>query len=154
MTDRDCRTVSGNSSSDRPFESASPAVAVYVSASVLEKSDHGLAAMVAGDVGVQVLPDAFDAVGIGAVGREEVQHDSPVESGQDLARATRGMDAVVIDDHVDAMSASVAAREQPEQLAEQGGVLSIGTRGVQPAGPYVERASQVELLILERARVN
>src|SRR5579883_1683590 len=124
MTDRDPRTTSGGSLADGPAEGAPPTVAVEVEAGAVEQVHHGLAAMVAGDVGVQVLPDALDAVRVGAVGRQEVQDDAATERGEDVARAVRGVDAVVVEHEMDATGTPVAARQQPEQLAEQRDVLA------------------------------
>src|SRR5258708_25987861 len=89
MTYRDSRTSSGRRAGDRAFECASPAVAVEVSTGGVEQAHHGLAAMVARDVGVQILPDALDAVRVGAIGRQEVENDSAAERGEDLAGAMR-----------------------------------------------------------------
>jgi hypothetical protein len=62
-------------------------------ASVVSLTDRSSTAMTApgrwtgepDDVGVQVLPDALDAVGVGAVGRQEVQDDAAAEGGECLA---------------------------------------------------------------------
>ena len=55
-------------------------VGVEVVAGVVEEAVQGLATVVAGDVGVEVEPDALDAVMIGAVWRKEVQYDAPVHA--------------------------------------------------------------------------
>jgi len=53
----------------------SPSVALKISPCVGEQVVDRLATVVARDVGVKVLPDALDAICIGAVRREEVQHE-------------------------------------------------------------------------------
>src|ERR1700758_393539 len=119
MTDRDPRTISRGTSGNGSGEGALPAVVVDVEASLVEELHHRLAAMVARDVGVQVLPDALDAIVVGAVRRQEVEHDSLAESGQDLDGALGGMDAIVVHDEMDAASTPVPTSEQPEQLTEE-----------------------------------
>src|SRR5271165_2980298 len=97
MTDRDSRTNSGGAS-DGALESPAPSVRIQVATGIVEQPHHGLAAMIAGDVRMQVLPDALDAVGVGAVGWEEVEYYASPKSGEGLACASRLMDAVVVDD--------------------------------------------------------
>ncbi len=80
---------------------APPDVALEVVAGPAEQGLHGLAAVVAGDVGVEVLPDALDAVRVGAVGRQEVQDDAAAELFESALRDAGGVDAVVVDDEVD-----------------------------------------------------
>src|SRR6516165_7867978 len=113
MTDRDSRTGSSGAANDGPLEGTSPSVPVEVAARIVEQAHHGLAAMIAGDVRVPILPDALDAVRVRAVGRQEMEHDAATESGEDLAGASRLVDAIVVDDQVDAFGASVPARNQP-----------------------------------------
>src|ERR1700678_3695474 len=150
MTDRDPRPGSSGPPGDGALEGTSPTVRVDVPSYLAEQARHRLAAMVAGDVRMQVLPDAFDAVGVGAVGRQEVQHDTTAEGVEDLAGASRGVHAVVVEDKMDTPCAPVAAGEQPEQLAEERDVLVGGAGGVQAPGAHVERPGEVELLVLSR----
>src|SRR5260370_2329557 len=150
MSDRDSRTESWGRLDGGLGDGTLPSVAIETATGVVEESAEGETAMVACDVGVQVLADALDAVGVGAVGRQEVQDDAATEAGEGLARETGLVDAVVVEDEVDAARASIATGEQPEQLAEERGVLAVGPRGVQAPGTHVERAGQVELLILAR----
>src|SRR6201999_3863316 len=110
---------------------------------------HGLAAVVAGDVGVKVLPDALDTVRVGAVGWQEVQDDPAAELFEGALRRAGGVDAVVVDDEVDALDlGSVVLGELPQQLAEERGALVSEARRVERAGADVERAGEVELLVL------
>src|ERR1700721_4010935 len=127
-----------------------PDVRVDVVPSVVEELVHGLAAVVARDIGVEVLPDALDPVGIRTVGRQEVEHDSSAEGLEGPVRLVRRVDAVVVHDEVHAASTAVAAGEEPEQLTEERSVLRRGTGRVKPAGANVEGAGEVELLILAR----
>ena len=76
MTDRDSRTISGSRLADGSPEGALPLIAVEVLTGAIEELRHSLAAVVAGDVGVQVLPDPLDLVVVGAIGRQEVQPDA------------------------------------------------------------------------------
>src|SRR5579872_5761500 len=150
MTDRDSRTSSGGSASDGSLEGATPTVAVEVSAGGVEQVHQGLAAMIAGDVGMQVLPNALDAVRVRAIGRQEMEYDAATESGEGLAGSSRLVDAVVVDDQVDAVGVSVPARDQPEQLTEQRCILAGRAGRVQVPGAHVEGSGQVELLVVAR----
>jgi len=130
ISDRDSRTESCSPRDGAFGDRALPSVGVEVLAGVVEEAVQGLATVVAGDIGVEVLPDALDAVGIWAVGRQEVQDDAATEGGEGLAREPGLVDAIVVDDEVHTARASVAAGEQPEQLAEERGVLAGGAGGV------------------------
>ena len=96
MTGHDSGTTSCRSTGNRGGpRDAAPDVAIEVRASVAEQVLHTPAAVVAGDVGVDVLPDALDAVGIGALGRQEVEEDAVVELLEDATGRVRRVDGVV-----------------------------------------------------------
>ena len=82
--------------------------------------------MIARHVGVEILPDTLDAIGIGAVGRQEMQNDAAAESLQGPLGQESRVNPVVVDDEVDAAGAAVAAGQESEQLAEERGVLARG----------------------------
>ncbi len=84
MTDRDSRTSSGCTSCNGTFESAAPAVSVEVAAGGVEQAHNDLAAMIARDVRVQVLPDALDAVRVWAVRGQEMEHDAAPRAARTL----------------------------------------------------------------------
>ena len=56
-----------------------PSICLEVSPAVGEQLLHRATAMIARDVGVEVLPDALDAVRVGAVRREEMQDHAAIE---------------------------------------------------------------------------
>src|SRR5258708_15371121 len=147
MTDRDPRPPQGGPLADRSGDRAAPVVAVEISTCVVEQSSHGLGAVVTSHVGVQVLPDALDTVGVGAVGRQEVQHDATAESGESFAGAASLVDAVVVDDEVDAACASIVAGQQPEQLAQDRALLAFPPPRVPPALPHPDPPPQAPLLV-------
>jgi hypothetical protein len=79
MTDRDSATTSSSAlEQGGNAGGATPYVGDEVAASIGEELVHGLAAMVASDVGVQVEPNTLDAVGVGTIGGQEVQDDTVV----------------------------------------------------------------------------
>src|SRR5271170_5607371 len=135
MTDRDPRTGSGGGAKYcAGAGGAPPEIGFKIPAGVGEELLHRLAAVVAGDVGMEVLPDALDAIGIGTVRREEVQNDPAAERVENATSRVRRVDAVVVDDEVDSADAApIAGSEEPQQLAEEGGVLAGGPRGVELA---------------------
>ena len=62
---------------------------------------HRPAAVVARDVGMQVLPDALDAIVIGAVRGQELEHHAVLYGGHCQLHLEAAVDAVVVEDHVD-----------------------------------------------------
>ncbi len=102
-----------------------PEVPEQVLAGFGEQRAHGATAVVAGDVGMQVLPGALDAVGVGAIGRKEVQEDAPTELFERTLGQPGGMNAVVVDDQVDALGAGVGLGQRPQRIAEKSSVFSF-----------------------------
>src|SRR5260370_36599980 len=117
MSDRDSRRESCGRFDGGLGDGTLPSVAIEKATGVVEESAEGQTAMVACDVGVQVLPDALDAVGVGAVGRQEVQDDAATEAGEGLGRETGLVDAVVVEEAGDAARAALGAGWRPEHLA-------------------------------------
>src|SRR5262249_14283123 len=127
---------------------AAPDVTVEVFPGVVEQALHGLASVVARDVGVKVLPYALDAVRVGTVRGQEVQDDAALERFEYTLRRARRVDTVVVEDEVDATyTGPIALVQHPQEVAEQRGALPCCTRRVQGPGANVERACQVELLV-------
>jgi len=149
MTEHDSRTTSGYPLNHRPGTcDATPDVGFEIGAGIVKQSSQGLAAVVAGHVGVEVLPNSLDAIRIRAVGREEVKDNSAAESLKLAARGVRGMDAVVVNDEVHTLGLRVALGQEGQQAAEQRRSFSRLARRVQGPRPNVKRAGQVELLVL------
>src|SRR5580704_11840660 len=147
MTERDSRTRSC-SPRNRSRESAAPHISVEVTSGIVEEVFDGLASMISGHIGMQVLPYALDTVEVGAVWRQEVKDDATAERLESVAGAASAVDAIVVHDQVHPACASIAAREQPEQLTEEHGVLAGCAGRVQLTRAHIERSGQVELLIL------
>src|SRR5512132_1506318 len=128
MTGHDSETTSCHPTENRGEpRHAAPDVALKVLAGVAEQGLHGRAAVVAGDVRVEVLPDALDGVGVGTVGRKEVEDDAAAELREDTARRVGRVDAVGVDEEVDSLHPRVvAAGEESQEIAEQRGGLSRG----------------------------
>ena len=79
-----------------------------------------------------------------------MQPDAVAELGKRPLRELGLMDAVVVEHDVYASSGALLRGEQPEQVAEQGGILAVRTGRVETAGAHVERTREVELLVLAR----
>src|SRR4051812_34604305 len=150
MNERDSRTTSRrplNYGSDA--RDPAPDVAVEVLAGVVEQAVHRLAVVVACDVGVEVLPNTLDAVRVGAVRRQEVEQDASAQRVESAEGRACRVDGVVVEDDVDAPHVwSVALVQQFKEIAEQCGVLSRRARRVEYAGEDIERAGQIEFLVL------
>ncbi len=71
----------------------------------------GLAAMVARDVCMHVLPQPLDVVLLRAERRKKVQHESLTIALECLARLTTVVDAVVVQNEVNSPAPSVSARQ-------------------------------------------
>ena len=69
--------------------------------------------MVAGDIGVQVEPNALDAIVIRAVRRQKVEHDLAVELLDAAAGDLTGVNDVVVEDDMDSTSAAMLSDETP-----------------------------------------
>src|SRR6266567_898006 len=147
MTDRDSGRSGGNPKVALWCGSA-PAVVVDELASIGQEGGHGSASVVAGDIGVEVLPDTFDSVRVRTVGRQEVQDDMAAELLESAQRHCSLVNAVVVEDDVDTSSASIEDRDSSQQVAKQRSVLVGCTGADQLAGEYVQRTGKVELLVL------
>ena len=73
-----------------------------VAAHFLHQLFQDTAGMVAGDVVVQVFPDALDAIVIGAVRRQKVQLHTAKQRNQCQLRPLAAVNFVVVRDHVNA----------------------------------------------------
>ena len=69
--------------------------------------------VIAGHIGVEVLPQTLDVVVVGAVGWKEVELDA-AESPQCTAGLAALVDAVVIQDDMDALGIDVVLRQSFE----------------------------------------
>ena len=88
-----------------------------------EEREHVRAAVVAGDVGMEVLPLPLDAVVVGAVGRQEVESDAAARLREVLLDGSGRVNAVVVEDDMDAAGFGVLVLQAVEQLEEQSAVL-------------------------------
>ena len=113
---------------------------------------HGTALVVAGNVVVKIAPHTFDAIVIGTVRREEVQHDAAVQPRECRFGLNTAVDAVVVEDQVDPLGRWVVAADKLPQLEdEQLAVLAVRLDPRQPAGPRVQRPGQVPFVVLAEA---
>ncbi len=130
---------------------SAPNIAFEVLAGIIEEVGHCLTAVIASDIGVEVLPDALDAVGVWTIGRQEVKHDAVVERLEDALSRLGRVDAVVVDNEVNAAHrGAVPPVHELQQLTEQPRVFALGARRVQQPCADVERAGEVEFLVLAR----
>lgn len=114
----------------------------------LKQLRHGLAAVVTCDIGMQVLPEALDAIVVGAIGRQEMQDDSAAELGDVALRDVARVDDVVVEDDVDVLRSRVVEQELVEQAAEEQAVLSLAVDPGELSSGRIEGASDIVLLIL------
>ena len=74
---------------------------------------HALTAVVAGDVIVQVFPNALDAVVIGTEGRQKMQTHATAHRRQRQPRALTVVDLEVVQHHVNARGARIFLEQFP-----------------------------------------
>src|SRR5262245_45426978 len=101
--------------------------------------------MVAGDVGVHVLPEPLDAVLLGTVGRKEVQPDSSLGTFEISLHSQAAVDREVVEDEVDDPCLWMATLEFREQRKEEVGVLPLRRHEDQLAPICGKRSSDVAL---------
>src|SRR5271157_1334532 len=132
---------------------SSSSSATEVSVDIFHEFLHGLAAVVAGHVVVEVLPQSLDTIVIRAVRRQEVELYLPLPSGQCQLDLTAVMNLEVVEDDVDPASVWVGHRHQPmDQEEEQCAVLAFPLDPGELARAGIERAGQVTLLVLAGRR--
>ena len=105
---------------------SSSSSATEVSVDISHEFLHGLAAVVAGHVVVEVLPQSLDTIVIRAVRRQEVELYLPLPSGQCQLDLTAVMNLEVVEDDVDPACVWVGHRHQPmDQEEEQCAILAF-----------------------------
>lgn len=112
---------------------------------------HGATPMIASDIGVQVAPDSFDAVVIGAVWWQEVQNDPAIQTCQCSLGLKAAVDTIVVEDQMDAFGLRIiSANQLPELENEQLAVLVIRLHPGQPARTGIQCSGKISLLVLAR----
>jgi len=76
-------------------------VAAQMPGDLVHERVDGLAAVIAGDVGVDLTPEALDVVVLRAVRRQEVQLEPRAVLGQVRPHPPAGVDAVVVEHQMD-----------------------------------------------------
>src|SRR5260370_39792066 len=118
---------------------------------VLHKGLDSSAAMVTGDVGVQVLPDALDLIVVRAVGGQEMQLDFAPDWGVQAQVDERcAVNAVIVKNHVNRSRLPVMAGEFPQQAYEQSAVLSFPFDPDELSGPDIQRSGAVAVDVFAR----
>jgi hypothetical protein len=107
-------------------------------------------AMIAGDVGVAVLPETFDAIVVWAVGWEEVEANA-TEPSQSAAGLATPVDAIVVEDDMDAFSVSIVLSQFLKKLNEEVCVLLGRSHPYDRAVTGIQCPSNVSLLVLSRS---
>lgn len=110
-------------------------------------------AVVAGHVGMEVLPEALDAIVVRTVGRKEVELDA-TQPPQSATRLTALVDAVVVQNDVDAFGVTVVLGQLLEQFHEEGRVLLVGARPYDCAVASIQCPSEVGLRVLPGSHDN
>jgi hypothetical protein len=116
-----------------------------------EKFLESAAAMVAGDIVVELKPQHLDTVLIGTVGREKVKPDSMTAFCQRHLHDPTLMDDIIVEDKVKDTGASVGSQERPQKIEEKPASLLISLDPDDVAGPVVESSRKVGLPVLPRS---
>jgi hypothetical protein len=104
--------------------------------------------MIPGDVVVQISPDPFDPIVVGAVGWQEVEfHPAPQHLQREL-HLEAVVDAVVVENNVDRSGSAIGLRYQlVEELQKQEAILPFAFDPSELACPRVESTSEVALVV-------
>jgi hypothetical protein len=106
--------------------------------------------MIAGDVGVEVLPKTLDAIVVWAVGWQEVEANATKPS-QSAAGLTTLVDAIVVQDDMDAFSVCIVLSQFLKKLNEEVCVLLGRAYPYDRAITGIQWPSNVSLLVLSRS---
>src|SRR2546428_1249456 len=122
-------------------------VAVYGAQQLVD----GAAAMVPGDVGVQIEPQALDPVLVGAVRRQKVEPQlGAVVAEPGLGQAAL-VDDVVVENQMDATGPAVGVQQRAQQVEEQPARLAVAGDVDQPLVGLIVGTGQMTLLVLPRS---
>ena len=91
---------------------------IQVSKHVGQQGEQILTPVVAGHVGVKLLPLTLDAVAIGALRGQEVELDATAQGGELVLHLLALVDAVVVQDDVDGLGVGIDLDQVVEQTAE------------------------------------
>src|SRR5262245_23393166 len=119
---------------------------------VAEQSVHVGACVIAGNIGVQVLPRSFDPVVVRTVRRQKMQSDPAAEAGERHPRDLTVVNPVVIENHVNHRGLRTLRRELGQQGDEQRTGFTLAFDPNQRAGADVQRSRQITLDVLARRR--
>src|SRR5262245_26814569 len=117
-----------------------------------EQSIHVGACVIAGNIGVQVLPRSFDPVVVRTVRRQKRQSDPASEAGERHPRDPTVVNPVVVENHVNHCGLRTLRRELGQQGDEQRTGLTLAFDPNQRAGADVQRPRQITLDVLARRR--
>src|SRR6516164_2485360 len=110
---------------------------------------HVLAAVVASNVVVKILPDPLDPIVIGAIRWQKVESHLAAPCGQCQLDLAAVVDLVVVEDDVDPTSLPVGGGHQPvDEQEEQNAVLAFSLDPSELTRASVKRPRQVTLLVL------
>src|SRR3990172_7987595 len=108
----------------------------------------GPAAMIPGDVGVQVEPQSLDPILIGAVRRQEIHPQPGAVAAEPGPGQAALVDDVVVEDQMDATGPAIGVQQCAEQGQEQPARLVVAGDVDQPLVGGIVGARQMALLIL------
>src|ERR1700733_6692597 len=112
-----------------------PEVLIYLGHKFL----HSLASMIPGDVVMQISPDPFDPIVVGAVGWQEVEFHLATQHLQRKLHLQTVVDAVGVQNEVDRSSSVIGLGYQfVEELQKQEAVLPLAFNPSELAGPRIE----------------
>src|SRR5947208_2122039 len=119
-------------------------VAVYRAQQLVD----GATAMIPGDVGVQVEPQALDLVLTRAVRRQEVEPQAGAVATEPGLGQAALVDDVVVEDQMDAAGPAIGVQQRAQQVEEQPGRLAVAGDVDQPLVGGIVGAGQMTLLVL------
>jgi hypothetical protein len=104
--------------------------------------------MVSGYIGVELQPQAFDTVLVGAIGRKEVETDSGAPGRQSGPHDLAVVDDVVVEDQVKDSGTTITTQQCAQQVQEQPTPFLIPFDPDQVTRPVVQSTGQVAFFVL------
>jgi len=113
-----------------------------------QKSADSSAPVVSGHVRVKLEPQAFDAVFVGTVGRQEVQPKSTTPFGERCLDDLAAVDCVVVEDQVKHPGATIVSQQDAQQVQEEPAPLLVALDPDQMSGAMAQGSGEEALYVL------
>ena len=124
-----------------------------VGSDVFHQLFDGPAGVVSRDLGMQILPDSFDAVGLWTIRRKEVECDSIGQGIDGRLSPFAAVNRIVVRNQVDVGGGRIVVFDKsPELVDEQMAVFAIAFNEGQSTAASIQRTRQIVLPVPARSQ--